>query len=923
MNILSKVTWKAMWKNRTRTIVTIIGVILSAAMFMAVVTAAFSFWSWLRDTKTRDIGDYYLQIRGASQEEYQNILEDPAVSHVANLPILGYYEATPESSPIKYCPVAAVTESFLETMAVDQLFGRMPENSSEILIPMLVNNYRDAQGLPEYEIGDSITIPVLSGEDSQSSAVEMTFTVVGIGNDKPYHAVSEHQQRFLLTAADENSPEPVNHSLFVLTHIPYSAMILYGRGYGSNRGLNGDLLMLYGISASGYYDNTFLMIIGLTLVCCAIIIAVTVSTVKNAFAISVSERTRQFGLLRSVGSTRKQLRRAVRFEALAVAAIGIPAGLVLGYGSIALIFWIFRDALANLNSSFVQAMPALLSPVTILGAVLLCLGTLLLSVRKPARRAARVQPIEAIRQSGEYHTAPRQVQVGKLTSKLFGFSALLGRKYYKVSRRKYRATVVALSISLVLFVLSGHLSDTFLLAAATAGVEDCDLEVTVTGEDAEDFIEALRSHAGVTQSALSQQIQYAIYTHISAYDPDYLTLPYLAFLYDATSDPDSDWKQDSIKVVYLEDEALEAYLRQVGLDPAPYFGEEPQALLVNRTIQQSYLDREDRRQNITYYGIPFADDVQAIQAYAYPQPGPLVEGPQMYHTTAAKDGTPLCVIYDVTMDNEGILGAIDGESTRRYAMVLTETEGTQQMAFHLYDPKTGQIEGKPAHTSPTFSPMLQFGARLEEAPFGVGVNNVFTDALAILPMSACPADEEAMYLLQLNTSDHEGVLSAVEQLREEYQVLSAVDDYKTSQAIERALISLIRAFAAGFILVVSMVSAANVFSTISTNLVLRRRDYGMFRSMGMSHGALCQMMVYECLGCGFHSMLWSVPISIVLSHEFHKIVELTYAQSYQVPWGYIAAGGGCIFLVVFLSMLYAFAKIKKDNPIEAIRQENL
>ncbi len=923
MNILSKVTWKAMWKNRTRTIVTIIGVILSAAMFMAVVTAAFSFWSWLRDTKTRDIGDYYLQIRGASQEEYQNILEDPAVSHVANLPILGYYEATPESSPIKYCPVAAVTESFLETMAVDQLFGRMPENSSEILIPMLVNNYRDAQGLPEYEIGDSITIPVLSGEDSQSSAVEMTFTVVGIGNDKPYHAVSEHQQRFLLTAADENSPEPVNHSLFVLTHIPYSAMILYGRGYGSNRGLNGDLLMLYGISASGYYDNTFLMIIGLTLVCCAIIIAVTVSTVKNAFAISVSERTRQFGLLRSVGSTRKQLRRAVRFEALAVAVIGIPTGLVLGYGSIALVFWIFRDTLANLNTNYEQAMPALLSPAMILGAVLLCLGTLLLSARKPARRAARVQPIEAIRQFGEYQAVPRRVQVGKLTANVFGFSALLGRKYYKGSRRKYRATVAALSISLVLFVLSGQLSDALLLSAATAGVEDFDLEVTVTGEDAEDFIEALRSHDGVTQSAVTRQIQYGIYPHISVYNQDYLKLPYLSFLYDAMADPDSDWKQDSITVVYLEDAALEAHLRQADIDPAPYLGEAPIALLVNRTIQQSYLDDQGRHQSITYYGIPFADGVQSIQTYAYPQPGPLVEGPQMYYITAAKDGTPLCVIYDVTTDEEGIFGAIGGESTRHYAMVLTETEEGQQISFHLYDPKTGQMEEKPAYMSPTFSPMLRFGARLEEAPFGVGLNSDSTTALAILPMSACPADEEAMYLLRLNTSDHEGVLSAVEQLREEYQVLSAVDDYKTSQANKRAVVSLVRAFSAGFILLISLISAANVFSTISTNLVLRRRDYGMLRSMGMSHGALYQMMAYECLSYGCYSLLWSVPISIVLSHEFHKIVGLAYAQSYQVPWGYIAAGGGCIFLVVFVSMLYAFAKMKKDNPIDAIRQENL
>ncbi len=923
MNILSKVTWQAMKKNRTRTTVTVTGVILSAAMFMAVVTAAFSFWSWLRETKTKDMGDYYLQIRGASREEYQEILADPAVSHVADLPILGYYETTAESSPLKYSPVAMVTESFLETMEIDQIFGRIPENSSEILIPMLVNNCRDAQGLPEYQIGERITISVLSGEDGQSSATEMTFTVVGIGNDKPYHAVSGHQQRFLLTVADENSLEPVNHSLFVLTHIPYSVFSLNNQGYGSERGLNADLLMLYGISTSGYYDNTFLVIIGLTLVCCAIIIAVTVSTVRNAFAISVSERTRQFGLLRSVGATRKQLRRSVRFEALAVAAMGIPPGLALGYGGVALIFWIFRDTLANLNSNYELAMPAVLSPVTVLGAVLLCLCTLLLSVRKPARRAARVQPVEAIRQTGEYQTAPRKIRVWKLTERLFGFSALLGRKYYKVSRRKYRATVAALSISLVLFVLSGQLSDALLLSAATAGVENCDLEVTVKGENAEGFIEALRSHEGVTQSAVTRQIQYEIFPHISVYNQDYLKLPYLSFMSDAMADPDSGWKQDSIRVVYLEDAALEAHLRQAGMDPAPYLGEEPQALLVNSTLQQGYIDGEGHHQSITFYGVPYADDVRSMQTYAYPNPGPLVEGPQMYHTEAARDGTPLCVIYDVAMDEEGILGAIDGESIRRYAMVLIETEGGQQMAFHLYDQKTGKMEETAAYTTPTVSPLLQFGARLDAAPFGVGGNPDATSATAILPLSAYPAGAEDLYILRLNTSDHAGVLAALEELREEYEVMAAPDDYKTQQADKRATVSLIRAFSMGFILLISLISAATVFGTISTNLTLRRRDYGMLRSMGMSHGALYRMMVYECLSYGGHSLLWSVPISIVLSYEFHKIVGMAYVQSYQIPWGYMAAGGGCIFLVVFASMLYVFVKMKKDNPIEAVRQENL
>ena len=135
-------------------------------------------------------------------------------------------------------------------------------------------------------------------------------------------------------------------------------------------------------------------------------------------------------------------------------------------------------------------------------------------------------------------------------------------------------------------------------------------------------------------------------------------------------------------------------------------------------------------------------------------------------------------------------------------------------------------------------------------------------------------------------------------------------------------ILVINVFSYGFIILIALICVANVFNTISTNVALRRRDYAMLRSMGMTGRGITRMSNYECLIYGFRALLFGLPLSLVISWLIHKAVVGTVNIRFVPPWTAIIIAVISVFAVVFASMLYSTSKLKKDNPIDALKNEN-
>ena len=137
------------------------------------------------------------------------------------------------------------------------------------------------------------------------------------------------------------------------------------------------------------------------------------------------------------------------------------------------------------------------------------------------------------------------------------------------------------------------------------------------------------------------------------------------------------------------------------------------------------------------------------------------------------------------------------------------------------------------------------------------------------------------------------------------------------------MIMIVRVFAYGFIVLISLIAAANVFNTISTNISLRRREFAMLKSVGMDSRGFNRMMNFECLLYGSKALLLGLPVSCGITYLIYLAIMEGYETTFHLPWTAIGIAVLSVFLVVSATMMYSMSKIKKDNPIDALKNENL
>jgi len=224
---------------------------------------------------------------------------------------------------------------------------------------------------------------------------------------------------------------------------------------------------IYGFAASGiaaivelWGSDNFMrqtystMFIGMGTVLSAIVMAASVIVVSNAFRISAGERIQQFGILKSVGATKKQIAQIVMYEGILLSLIGIPVGIVFGLFVQFIGLQIAYFILADLNRINYELLvfPFVVAWQAILVSVVIAFITVLLSAWLPARKAAVIASVDAIRGASEVKLKAKQIRSSRFVEKLFGFEGTLAYKSLKRNRRNLRATVVSITISIIMFI---------------------------------------------------------------------------------------------------------------------------------------------------------------------------------------------------------------------------------------------------------------------------------------------------------------------------------------------------------------------------------------------------------------------------------------------------------------------------------------
>lgn len=155
-----------------------------------------------------------------------------------------------------------------------------------------------------------------------------------------------------------------------------------------------------------------------------------------------------------------------------------------------------------------------------------------------------------------------------------------------------------------------------------------------------------------------------------------------------------------------------------------------------------------------------------------------------------------------------------------------------------------------------------------------------------------------------------------ERLSSAYLLINCSEAYEQYQNY----IFIANIFAYVFIALISLIAAANVFNTISTNIRLRRRELAMLRSVGMSDKDFNRMMRLECAFYGTKALAAGIPLSLILSVLIVKLTT-TRDTAFSLPWLSIGISTFSVFLIIFVTMMYAVRKIKKENIIDALRDD--
>ncbi|MCI8401645.1 MAG: ABC transporter permease [Lachnospiraceae bacterium] len=887
--IFIRYTWKTLRKNYSRTLVTVIGIILSVALLTAVTVSISSALYYFSRVALSETGDWCVNVYAADEETLRKIAEDRRVTGLSVMRTVGYAAVDSVNENKPYLFIGAVGDDFAQRMPVVITSGRMPQTDTELIVPEhLLQN-----GGVELELGQQLILtpgqrtgatgderetlnqhdPFFaagSGSEAQerltAGAQTVTYTVTGFYERPGFE--DRHAPGYTALTADRTDgelPGSVYEVWVQLKNVGMAEEFVREQTSAGNAAQENQTLLKY----MGKKSNAGVSLLyAMAAILMTMVMVGSVSLIYNAFSISVTERTKQFGLLKSLGATRRQILGSVLTEGLMLCVVGLPAGALTGCAGIAATIWACRDLFETVLSRFAKGVMFEVHPtVTALGLSLASgLLTVLISAWLPARKALRMPAMEAIRQTQDIRIRPGTVRVNPLAARLFGLEGMLAAKNFRRSRKRYRATIFSLFFSIVLFICA----DSF-CHYLKKGVEDsraseaydlcCELD-PADGEVKTRFGE-LAALDGVDDGIL--MLRQYMNVRISPQD---MTPEYRRF-------HDSHWGTpwSYCQVKFVEEETYRAYLERNGLDPAVYLDlENPTALVYDRVVLSW-----DNTNMVCHMFKPGAQELGVC----------LVK-----ELDGWSEGWP----YLTEDGKEVVRYRENGPGDEKQELPFSE-------AVQVKEVKVGEI--------------------LEEAPWfsaGLGYAQIFLpeSLMERWGISAERYRYSAYFMAQNYDRVYEEMVKISTQEGGGFVMNNAAE-----VVINRAIILLVEIFAAGFLILISLISAANVFNTISTNVMLRRREFAMLTSVGMTFRGLRAILNYECLLYGMKSFLYAAPVSVGITWLIYERVKGEgYFIRFYIPWQTILTAILALFAVVSVTMLYAAKKIRRRDLAGALREEN-
>ena len=857
MTLLNKLTIKNLKLNKKRTIVTIIGIMLSVALITAVASMYASGIKSLIKYETLIKGDFHTAFYNVPTSDIDKFINNRNIEKLNITEGLGYAKIDSKNEDKPYAYLKGFTKDALNNLSVRLVKGRLPENTNEIVIP----THLKTNGRLDLKLNDSITLEVGKRIDSkgdelnqsdkyQNTAgeqlVEMqtkTYKIVGIierpATNIEYYTAPGYT--FITYIDSKNlsgnvdiyakfTKDGVKNWDKTIANILGVSQVLFRKVYNQeieSEKLTEQLKKTYMFDMNKYLidletnpiSSTSMGDLGKVLAIVIVIIVFTsIFCIKNSFDISITEKIRQYGMLRSIGATKKQIKRNVFYEATILGLIGIPLGIILGCLATYILIIISNYYLTDVIQTGFK-LELVFSTYAILVAIILGIITIYFSALKSATRASKVSEIDSIRNSANLKISSKKIKSPKYIKKLFGIGGVISFKNLKRNKKKYRTTIISITVSTFVFIA--------LYSFMELAFQNVNNELKVS-----DFNISLSTNA-------------------------------------------------------INDYSYSKFLKTVNLS-----GVEDYAILRNSEL--SFIGSHSSKEYLEYFGTKKESDAEEhITIFAI--------GKKQYDKYIKSLG----LNYDDIKDKAILFD-------KQYITSYDKNNNKITKNIRVYDFNKGDVI-----TSTNNQLNLEIGAI---SSIGPNLLKNLSNSYLII------SDEMFDRIAKTNNLDIYYKASNADKLQDELDSYLNGESYSINNKEENVrimnnLFTLIAIFLYGFIIVISLIGITNIFNTITTNMELRKQEFAMLKSIGMTSKEFKRMIRLESLFMGIKSLLFGILIGIILSYLIYHSLDSDIP--YKLPIVAIIISILVVFILIFLIMKYSLNKISKQNTIETIRNENI
>lgn len=527
MNILNKLTIKNLKLNKKRSLGTIIGIILSVALICAVSNMVSSFRETLIQNAINESGYWHIRLYNVSNDKLKRLKLNKDIDNIYTISEDGYAKLDTIKNEYKpYLKFYGMNKEAFNNLEFKLIKGRFPKDDNEIIISEHLNKNGKANLKIDDEItvnvGDRVTLeddyalndsnPFDKGNEIIKNPNTKKYKVVGIIKrpDVSFEPTSAPAYTTITTSTNED-----NFSVFISLKNPRDknsfVELLGARNYDEvvNMGinnprydytLNNELLRWEALKFS---DSTFSMLLSIAEVVIFIIIFTSIFCIRNSFAISTTEKMRMYGMLSSVGATKKQIKKSVLTEGFILGSIAIPIGIICGIIAVFVLLKIVNLFLGDFLFNNIDGMVFKVSFVAIIISIILGFVTIYFSAISSAKKASKVSPIDNLRNTNDIKISSKKLKTPKLIKNVFKTGGVLAYKNLKRSKKKYRTTVVSLTVSIFVFIsMFTFINEGFKQSSNYYQNYDYNYRITFNNNSSMDEISEIRNLDSVNASYL-------------------------------------------------------------------------------------------------------------------------------------------------------------------------------------------------------------------------------------------------------------------------------------------------------------------------------------------------------------------------------------------------------------------------------------